>query len=67
MKKHPDTKLELDYSNFVLNKNLKTYRNHPYFVKKAEKAKESLLRAGGMPAILRAFGIEPKPEDKKEN
>jgi hypothetical protein len=66
MNKHPETKFKLDYSNFVLNKNMQTYRNHPYFIKKAEKAKESLLRIGGMPAILRVFGIETSPEEKND-
>jgi hypothetical protein len=66
MKKYPETKIKPDYSNFVLNKNMETYRNHPYFIKKAEKAKESLLRMGGMPAILLAFGIETCPEEKSD-
>ena len=34
------------YGNAVVSRNIKSYANEPYFVKKAEEAKEALSKVG---------------------
>lgn len=50
---------------FTIDKNMPNYGNDPYFIKKAEKARENLIKYG-IPEKLKAYLEKNKLEVKKQ-